>query len=392
MRYLRTTVAVATIVSMAQAQQPESPVSCSLTQPIQIVYGQHTSGCSISPATNLDLFRFQGKAGDQVRLRVAGQSNDLDPRVDIYSPTNTKTPIASPSCSAPSWGTCTFQHAWTLKQTGTYTLVVSDNGNDNSGNYQLQLERIPPVIPVPGIKSGQTVKDVISPSTDIDYFVFNGVAKDLVQFAVQGLTNNLDPVLEIWDATTATTVASKSCSAPSWGTCTFNFSFNLPSTGRYYAIVYDSGADNTGSYNLSATCLLGTCPTTPKGLVGTPPQIVINDGGRQDFVLDAGSGHAGSVYLLIGSMRGTLPGIPLGNVTLPLNFDPYLLLTVGTPNTGFLVNTVGILDARGTAKAAFVWPKAFLPQLRGREFHHSFVTFGPHTVNFASNAVSLRLQ
>jgi len=62
------------------------------------------------------------------------------------------------------------------------------------------------------------------------------------------------------------------------------------------------------------------------------------------------------------------------------------------PNNSILVNTVGVLDAQGRGKAAFAWPKAFLPHLAGTVMDHALVTFGPRSVSFASNAVSLRMQ
>jgi len=58
--------------------QPEQAVDCDeINDPFDISYGQHTSGCTISPAADLDSFDFQGVAGEIVRIcvnRLGGQA------------------------------------------------------------------------------------------------------------------------------------------------------------------------------------------------------------------------------------------------------------------------------------------------------------------------------
>ncbi|MEZ5966122.1 MAG: hypothetical protein R3F56_19960 [Planctomycetota bacterium] len=85
------------------------------------------------------------------------------------------------------------------------------------------------------------------------------------------------------------------------------------------------------------------------------------NGGSQVLTMDAGTGNANNLYLFVGSFAGTTPGIPLTpTVTLPLNFDAYLSLLVGTYNTPILTPSIGTLDAAGRASCTFTLPSGGL--------------------------------
>ncbi|MHC4815400.1 MAG: Kelch repeat-containing protein [Planctomycetota bacterium] len=101
---------------------------------------------------------------------------------------------------------------------------------------------------------------------------------------------------------------------------------------------------------------VGTLPLT-----ASPATISIATGGTQTFTLNAGSQHGSRPYWLFGSLTGTSPGVTLisavGAVTIPLVPDFYTTITIAQPNTAFLVNTKGALNASGQAQASLVVPK-----------------------------------
>jgi len=226
-------------------------------EPYAMAYGWHTSGCAISPTTDLDLFSFVAQAGDDVRILIDGTSSDFDPKLDIYGPDNLL--VSSNYCSGPWNGTCSLVVSSTDLASGTYTLVVSDAGADNSGNYVLQIERVPADYAVPVIPYDHTVTDVIGWTTDYDFFRFHGVENALMQFQLDGLSNDFDPVIEFIDPSGAV-FDTASCSGPWNGTCSISKLVTLPATGTYQLLVRDAGTDNTGWYCLSATCIVA-CPT-----------------------------------------------------------------------------------------------------------------------------------
>lgn len=111
--------------------------------------------------------------------------------------------------------------------------------------------------------------------------------------------------------------------------------------------------------------------------------------GRQELALDAGVGESDQLYVLLGSASGVRPGTGLGSVHLALNLDGYTLFTLGHPNSAVLVNSLGRLDSRGRARAAFQLPSG-LGSVIGLRLHHAFVTLSPGgRVRTASNPASL---
>jgi len=121
-------------------------------------------------------------------------------------------------------------------------------------------------------------------------------------------------------------------------------------------------------------------------------QISVSGGGTQELTLDAGPAHAGKLYLVAGSLSGTSPGTPLPLVTVPLNQDSYLVLSITKANQAPFVNTFGVLDGQGRGSAAIALPPGTgIVGLAGLTAHHAFVALDPVTAaaEFASNAVPL---
>ena len=129
-----------------------------------------------------------------------------------------------------------------------------------------------------------------------------------------------------------------------------------------------------------------------EGLSSDTTTLTLSAGGTQSFDLDAGPAHAGRLYLLLGSSSGTVPGVPVDSVLLPLNVDNYTLFTLNSAGSGPLQNTLGFLDAQGTASAALNVPGGLSPNLDGLTLHHAFAVLdvnGSGQAVFASNAFPL---
>ncbi len=92
----------------------------------------------------------------------------------------------------------------------------------------------------------------------------------------------------------------------------------------------------------------------------------------QDFALDCGAANASQIYILIGSLNGTRPGTPFPPITIPLNLDGWLDISIGYANTAVYTNTLGLLDANGKASMSFTLP-AGVSGAAGLTLHHSAV-------------------
>ncbi len=120
-------------------------------------------------------------------------------------------------------------------------------------------------------------------------------------------------------------------------------------------------------------------------------ELSLNQAGTQSLNLDAGKQHAGKSYAIYGSVTGTSPGVPLLGIHIPLNYDPYTDLTIGSAVAPMFVRFQGTLDSKGEATASFNVPSG-LPSLSSFTLHHAYLVFGNSGINMASNAVPLTLK
>ncbi len=99
------------------------------------------------------------------------------------------------------------------------------------------------------------------------------------------------------------------------------------------------------------------------------PSISVSAGGVQTLEVRTGCPpRAGLPYIVLGSASGTSTALPV-----PLVVDLYFFHTLQAPNSAFLADTFGTLDAAGRATARFVLPQGLLPAAVGLELDHAFV-------------------
>ena len=259
-------LAVALLPAAASALEVDAPCSNSA---VIMSYGERAL-CSISAGTDIDVYKFAGSAGDLVRVVIDGLNYDFDPKLELFGPSGA--PYPSTSCNSTYNTTCSAARTWQLQENGLYTLLVSDAGTNNTGNYALDLQVLPPQVHVPILGYGQTLTVAINHGSDSDWLRFDGLRGDRVILAVNGLNYDLDPRIQVMDPSGTIWWLDLSCNSTYNTTCSFTSGvLTLPDDGTYYIAVLDNGWDNTGSLNVSLTCVLGTCPTISAPIsLGTP--------------------------------------------------------------------------------------------------------------------------
>lgn len=263
----------------AWAQQEETVAECDengvppVAEPVPLTYGDHTEGCLISPAAETDTFRFEGTAGDVVRINVLGTTGNFGPMLEIRDSANTQ--LDSGSCSPPFNSICSFSTETTIAANGTYFLSLVDQGSNNEGGYSLQIER---VYPQPGVErlnydstldssdlpvDDFSVTDSIIPATDMDQFFFHGSTGTTVRLNVLGQTGNFGPSIVVRDPTGAKVldgpVDSAECQPPFNSICSFQVDLSPATTGTYSLAITDRGFNNVGGYQMSLWCVVGDC-------------------------------------------------------------------------------------------------------------------------------------
>lgn len=242
----------------AAAQQVQAPCSNG-QQPMCI--GEYVN-CSISPATDLDVYQFFGEAGDQVRMSMTTATVNLDPQVEMFLPSGGAfTPPGALGCSADQFNICSFLNEFTLPESGMYTLAITDSGNNNAGSYYLVLNRIAPLGPLPQLDYSAPMTLSLNYPGDTEWFQFNVEQGTHIRFNFLTQNVNLDPRVRVYDPDGQVVQTDVGCNSDQFNICSFMVSIpNAPVSGNYTAMFYDAGLDNTGSCNVTLSCILGLCP------------------------------------------------------------------------------------------------------------------------------------
>ena len=349
---------------LANAQQVETSVECDeANEPITMNYGNHTTGCEINLATDLDRFNFEGSTNDIVRIIVRStKSNGYDPVLELRDPNGDV--IEETGCNGEWDGrpACTATLNKSLLMAGTYSIAISDFDSNEIGSYTLQIEKFPPVTNVPIISYNTTNIDEINPVTDIDFYTFNGIEGTDVRITVLSTKNNgYDPVLELRDPNGAI-IEETGCNGEWEGrpTCSFSIDKRLDVTGIYELAISDFNYDEFGSYQINIQCIFGDCfldntntsstttttttTTVPITSTTLPDSNSLNDGLVAYYPFngnandESGNGNHGTVN------GASLTEDRFSNVSSAYDFDG---------NSFILVNDDQSLDFSGNFSIAF---------------------------------------
>ncbi len=200
-----------------------------------------TRSSSISVSGQKDTWTFQGAAGDRIRAVMVATTGTLTPYLCLYPPGYTNSTPAE---------TCAYTGIEDkLQQTGLYTIIVLDNINTRTGDYNLTFLKMPGSLSFPGdpdgraIASGETLSGKINVPSDFDAFQFFGTAGDRIRAIAVTTSGSLIPYLCLYPPDHSAALR-----------CDYTgIDIQLPQTGLYTVMVQDNTLARTGDYNLTFT-------------------------------------------------------------------------------------------------------------------------------------------
>ena len=260
---MKTLIAFALIGSTVHAQVQEGTATCS-NNAVSMCYGDHAA-CSLSAPSDIDVYRFMGRAGDAVRVTMSGSSINIDSRFEVLDPQGN--PVASSSCATSINGRCSTSQDFTLTVNGQHTILASDSGQNEAGTYILDLQRLTPLIPDRFVEYGTPVVVAVGHISDHDFLSFEGREGDLVRISASGTSINLDSSYVLY-APDGSALDSGFCTTSINGMCSVTSdNLFLPADGTYSVMLHDAGWNETGNTSVTVTCLVGECPPnwTPVG-------------------------------------------------------------------------------------------------------------------------------
>ena len=230
-----------------------SAASCATS----IVCGS-TIATSLALPTQSDTYSFAAQAGEVVTITTAETGPGLNACWELYDAAGTSLAAACVEGTVP------------LPSTGTYTIRAHDNGDDGSGNYDLDLDFVsatPSSCAAP-LTCGESLSGLgIAPVAESDMFSFTTGAGASVRITTSGAGGAFDPCWTLYAAPAAGPTPADT-PTPVCGQA----DVTLPNAGTHVIRVADAGDDATGSYGLDLQCLGTPTPTAtpPPTVTGTP--------------------------------------------------------------------------------------------------------------------------
>ncbi len=201
-------------------------------KPLPVQYGTYVNGTILYPAL-YKTYTFNATVGDPLYVRLK-TSWPFSGQVRLYAPNGTL--LASPE------GTYGTELSMNLPLTGRYTLLVGDSGGDNTGTYDLYLQRTrKPAKSIP-VAYGAYVNGTILYPALYKTYTFNATVGDPLYVRLK-TSWPFSGQIRLY-APNGTLLASPE------GTYGTELTMNLPAGGTYTLLVGDSGGEETGIYHL----------------------------------------------------------------------------------------------------------------------------------------------
>lgn len=215
---------------------------------------------SISAVGEHDTYSYTATAGESISLRMTPLTAGLDARVELRD--------GASNLLASAFGRLDR----TLTEAGTYLIMALDQGNDETGDYTLALQRLVDPCEAAPLVCGATVSGSIESPGQMGTWTYAANAGDVVIFRLTTTdsASEFSPRLEVYDPEGRTVSSS--------GT---TFTGTLTHSGNYTLLVtHNSGTRRTGNYWLSAARLTAACAATPipcpavfTGIIGAVAEI-----------------------------------------------------------------------------------------------------------------------
>ncbi len=288
-----------------------------------INFGDILAG-TLATGAEADAFTFAGTTGDRLFLRMA--ASVVDPQLRLYRPDGTLL------CSSQNFGGTLDLSSCVVDVSGTYTLLVTENGGEETGNYNLHLQRTNGPGNATPINFGDILAGTLATGAEADAFTFTGATGD--RLFLRMAASVVDPQLRLYrpDGTLL-------CSGQNFGGTLDLSSCVVDTSGTYTLLVTDNSGDETGGYNLHLQRTNGAGNATPINFSDT-----LNGGITTTAELDAYtfSGTAGNqARVTMTRISGSLS--PKFRVYRPNGTELCIAETGGTT-----AQTLCALDTTGT--------------------------------------------
>jgi hypothetical protein len=237
---------------------------------------------SLSHYVDVDQYTFNATADTELRFLVLSTGGHVDPTIEIRDPDGfiIVDGVADGATCTNHLCNYSLPLSITPADAGVYTLLIHDDGSNETGYYQVALWCIDGDCDsdADGITDGDhtnldyddDITVTFSPQVDSDIFRFSGTTGDRIRLNVVSTGGHVDPTVEIRDPDGMTILngVDDGASCVNHG-CTYSIDLDpLSVTGIYSLLIYDAATNESGYASLGLQCLLGTCANLAEDHVG----------------------------------------------------------------------------------------------------------------------------
>ncbi|MGA3100906.1 MAG: IPT/TIG domain-containing protein [Terracidiphilus sp.] len=204
---------------------------------------------NIASATQANAYTFSANANDVFNFTVVTTSSTtgtLWPCIQVYN--SAGTPVTNGG-SCPG-GTNVVLNGLTIASAGTYSVIVKDYSNTNTGNYSIFLQRTDGPPNAITLSYDTVTAGTISAATQTNNYTFAANANDILNFTVvttSSTSGTLWPCIQVYNSAGAPVTNGGSCPG---GTDVELNGLVTPSAGTYSVILKDFSNANAGNYNI----------------------------------------------------------------------------------------------------------------------------------------------
>src|SRR5262249_48468224 len=141
------------------------------TDPVKLPFAQVQTG-TISSVAQSNTYTFSAKANDTFFILMVATSGSLCPLMQLYGPTGAS--VGTVGCS----GGQTWFDTITASTIGTYTLLVRDQSNTHTGNYDIYAQRTDGPSGAVNLPFAEVRTGTISTADQNNTYTFSGNAND----------------------------------------------------------------------------------------------------------------------------------------------------------------------------------------------------------------------
>ena len=250
----------------------QTPISC----------GETKTGNLATP-DQTDTYTFSGNTGEAVVITAVGTSGGVSAVATLQD---------SIGAGLASNGGGNSALASVLPTTGTYTIVVSVSGLNNTGTYEVSLQFSTGKCST-SISCGQTLAGNLSGVSQLDTYSFSGNAGEAVTVTTAGTA--VSALAYLYDSSGSYQTDNSPGNT--------RFDFVLPTTDTYTIVVHDNSFNNTGAYQINLQFVTGRC----SGSISCGQTLTGNLGSVVQRDAYSFSGNAGEA--VIATSVGTSGGV-----------------------------------------------------------------------------------